>query len=284
MQKLNEKEKDMYDFAYRLLHNAGMKLKNRGKDGRIKVMKKTSHADLVTEDDIFVEKYLIEEIKEKYREHHIISEEGIHCLDRRCVAYTWIIDPIDGTTNYFRFGKDYAISLALYKEKRPVFGLVYDVAKEVVYGGKGGEGAWMNEKRQYPLLKKVEKLNESVAAISLRTIKELTNYRMNILDMLSRAQAYRYLGCASLEICKVANGEYDLFISSNVYIWDIAAAQVYIEEMGGFILSYNKNPEASFDGKFFVAAFRSPGLWNEVSPFFPEQIKEKLANSLYIAD
>ena len=186
----------------------------------------------------------------------------------------WIIDPIDGTTNYFRFGKDYAISLALYLDKKPIFGLIYDVANNRIYSEKDGVDVLSSKNGQIPLWRRDEKtLKEAVVAMSLRTMKELTGQGMDVFHMLSSAQAHRYLGCASLELCRVAHGEYDLFISSNVYEWDIAAARIYIEQSGGFILSLKKDINEHSDGKLFVAAFKSLTVWEEASQFFPEHIK-----------
>jgi myo-inositol-1(or 4)-monophosphatase len=270
---VNAEERQMYDFAYTLVESAGVKLKLKRMNSVLEYVEKTSHNDLVTEHDLFIEKYLTDLIISKYPNHGILSEEGNCNKSSSASEYIWIIDPIDGTTNYFRFGKDYAISLALYCLEKPVFGLVYDVSNSLMFSGKHDEGAIVNGCKPISLPGLVDLLSKSVVAISLRTMKEFESHGMDVLGMLSKAQAHRYLGCASLEICRVANGEYDLFISSNVHEWDIAAARVYLEQRGGFLISKKKDINGGAGGKLMVVAFRSPKIWEEAIHHLPVKIK-----------
>lgn len=272
---MNNEEREMYDFAYHLTQSAGSKLKLERRNSVIEVREKTSQMDLVTDHDIMIERFLAEAIMEKYPGHGILAEENQTWASADSNGYTWVIDPIDGTINYYRFGKDYAISLALYRDGNPIFGLVHDVANGVMFGARHGEGALMNGHRLNILPERKERMNKAVVAMSMRTMSELAGLDMDVLGMLSRVQAHRYLGCASLELCKVANGEYDLFISSNVYEWDIAAARIYLEQRGGFLLPRVKDKDSSRYGKLFVAAFRSPLIWEEALEYFPECIKNE---------
>lgn len=263
-------EREMHDFAYGLMLSAGAKLKSERKYSTIKIREKTSQMDIVTEQDILIEKYLTEAILEKYAEHAIIAEECYNETAYINGSYTWIIDPIDGTTNYYRFGKDYAISLALYYGDIPIFGLVYDVEKNVMHNAVSGEKPLLNDE----LNENRNKLNKAVVAMSFRTIKELSSMGADVFGLLSKAQAHRYLGCASLELCKVAKGEYDLYISSNVYTWDVAAARVLIEQNGGVMLTHKKeNKSNSCAEKLYVVAFRSSELWEEALELLPSNIR-----------
>lgn len=272
---MNTEEREMYDFANILMHSAGSRLKLERQDSVIEVREKTSHMDLVTEHDLLIEKLLVEAILRKYPGHSILAEESQEWVRSARGDYTWVIDPIDGTINYYRFGKDYAISLALYRDEKPIFGLVYDVANEVIFGAVQGEGAKMNGYRLDVLPDRHERLNKAVVGISLRTMREFTGLGMDVMEMLSMAQAYRYLGCASLEICKVANGEYDLFISSNVHEWDVAAARIFLEQRGGGVLIRRKVDNSSRLGKLWVAAFRSPLIWEEAFAYLPQCLRDK---------
>lgn len=272
---MNDEERGMYGFANVLMHFAGSKLKKERKHSVIKVREKTSQMDLVTEHDLLIEKLLVEAILEKYPRHSILAEESQEWVSSDRGGYTWVIDPIDGTINYYRFGKDYAISLALYRKENPIFGLVYDVANGVLFSAGHGEGAIMNGYRLNILPKRNESLNKAVVGISLRTIKEFAGLGMDVLEMLSRVQAHRYLGCASLELCRVANGEYDLFISSNVYEWDVAAARIFLEQRGGGVLIRRKDDSRSRCGKLLVAAFRSPLIWEEALEYLPQCLRDK---------
>ncbi len=271
---MNNEELGMFGFAESLVKSAGLKLlESRHSD--IKVREKTSQMDLVTDHDLLIESFLAEAIIEKYPGHDILTEESRAWSRAAGDGYTWVIDPIDGTVNYYRFGKDYAISLALYRDAYPVWGLVYDVANGVMYAASHAEGAKINGRSLSTLPERKERLSKAVVAMSLRTMAEMAGLGMDVLDMLSRVQAHRYLGCASLELCKVANGEYDLFISSNVYEWDVAAARIFLEERGGVILSRAKDKNNSRCGKLFIAAFRSPLIWKEALTYFPKCIRNK---------
>lgn len=282
---MNKEEREMYGFATSIVFSAGSKLKLERQYSVIEVREKTSHMDLVTEHDLAIEKYLVEAILKKYPEHGILAEESQsnsiqvngsrEKINPDNTRYTWVIDPIDGTVNFYRFGKDYAISLALFRDETPIFGLVFDVTNNVMYSAGHGEGATMNGNRLQILPKRQQKLNEAVVAMSLRTMRDFSGLGMDVLGMLSGVQAHRYLGCASLEVCKVANGEYDLFISSNVYEWDVAAARIFLEQCGGFFLSRKKENDHLSPGKLLIAAFRSPELWEEAIKHLPPGLRDK---------
>ncbi|MDQ7092544.1 inositol monophosphatase family protein [Desulfosporosinus sp. PR] len=272
---MNAEERDMYNFAMVLIYSAGSKLKQKRQSTKIKVREKSSQMDLVTDDDLLIENLLVAAILGRYPGHSILAEESQGWASPGAGGYTWVIDPIDGTVNYYRFGKDYAISLALYRHEIPVFGLVYDVANAVMYSAGHGEGAVMNGYRLNILPEGNERLNCAVVGISLRTMREFSGLGMDVLGMLSKAQAHRYLGCASLELCKVANGEYDLFISSNVHEWDIAAARIFIEQRGGGVLIGRKDGSRSRYDKLLVAAFRSPLIWQEAFAYLPQCLRDK---------
>ncbi|HBE76273.1 MAG TPA: hypothetical protein DDW65_00590 [Firmicutes bacterium] len=291
---MNNDEKQMFDFAYSLTRSAGLQLKQGRKNSVLRVREKTSPMDLVTEYDLVIERFLIEMIKEKYPDHEILAEESqtgsdpkgtVSCIvlgsNERIKAhrqgYRWVIDPIDGTVNYYRFGKDYTVSIALYKDETPVFGLVYDVAADVMFRAGQAEGATLNGYNLPDLPDRCRELNKAVVVMSLRTMREFYAIGTDVLGLLSRVQAHRYLGCASLELCKVAIGDYDLFISATVYEWDVAAARIFLEQCGGFFLCPKKdNPGTTVD-KLLVAAFRSPVLWRETLQYLPPDLRAQFA-------
>ncbi|MDQ2086745.1 inositol monophosphatase family protein [Herbivorax sp. ANBcel31] len=254
---MNEQERKMYDFMWVLIETVGKKLKVKRNSEVVKAFEKSSHSDLVTEHDVYVDNLLTSEIKDKFPYHCILSEEGGNCRSQNNEGYRWIIDPIDGTTNYFRNGKDYAISIALYNIDKPVFGLVYDCSNNIMYSGIHGQ------KIENDNACEVKELKNAVISMSSKTIKSMFEKGVNVIDLLSKAQAHRYLGCASIEICKVANKEYDMYISTNVYEWDIAAARIYLEQRGGHMVTKKATYSKDFNDKFFVAAFKSKKLWEE---------------------
>jgi len=273
---MNNEEREMFDFAAALVKAAGSQLLENRRRG-VRVREKTSPMDLVSDDDLIMERFLAEAIRNKYPGHDILAEESEEwsAAPGESCGYRWVIDPIDGTVNYYRFRKDYAISLALYREAQPVWGLVYDIAAGVMYSAGRGQGAWVNGRSLETLPAGTEMLSKAVVAMSLRTMAEMAALGMDVWQMLTRVQAYRYLGCASLELCRVADGYCDLFISSHVCAWDVAAARIYLEERGGVFLSRVKEEGASPRGKLLIAAFRSPSIWAETLSYIPGGIRKK---------
>jgi myo-inositol-1(or 4)-monophosphatase len=276
---MNQEERGMHDFAHGLVKAAGQQLKEARNHSSLQVKEKTSQMDLVTDQDVLIEEFLVGEILKRYPTHTILAEEshgaGRVCSGSSVERYTWIIDPIDGTVNYYRLGRDYAISLALYLNHKPVFGMVYDVANDLMYEASQHGGALLNGQHQGipgigTLAADCKTLNQAVVAMSLRTMREFSGKGMDVLGMLAKVQAHRYIGCASLELCKVANGEYDLFISCNVYPWDVAAARIFIEERGGVFLYRKRDKTTDPGSKLLVAAFRSPAVWKEVQEHLPQ--------------
>jgi len=272
---LNIYERGIYEFATTLIEDAGKKLKTECQNLTITICEKTSYSDIVTTHDVFIEQFLTKTILKNYPEHSIMAEESYIFGNLSIEGYTWIIDPIDGTTNYCHSSKDYAISMALYRNEQPVFGFVYDVANELIYRGIDGEGSTLNGNKMNGLTRENTCLHNGIVSISFNTMNELNNKGMNVFDWLSQVRGYRYMGCASLELCKVAKGEYDLYISTNVYPWDIAAARILIEQCGGVFISCPKDKSVSQGGKLFVAAFHSSLLWEETLIYIPDSIKNE---------
>lgn len=278
---MNVMEEEMYSFACKLVHSAGIKLKRERNPDTLSIREKTSQMDIVTEHDVLIEKFLTEAILEKYPGHQIVAEENEE-LPRDVPAemesirepYKWVIDPIDGTINFCRFDGDYTISLAVYKDEKPVFGLVYDVARDTLYSAAKDGKAGISHQPVQNLPRCQDSLNKAVLAMSLRTMLAFSESGMDVLRLLSKAQAHRYSGCASLELCRVAMGKIDFFISSTVYEWDVAAARIFLEACGGYFLSFKKTPGLQ-RSKLFVAAFRSPLLWEEIIRYLPGEIREK---------
>ncbi|WP_051533946.1 inositol monophosphatase family protein [Desulfitibacter alkalitolerans] len=193
--------------------------------------KNHDHRDLLTEFDERVQSLVIAELKKNYPDHKFISEEKHNNGD--LTGYVWILDPIDGTTNFVCFKKNFSISLALYKDGKPVFGIVYDAVNDDLYQGISGEGAYLNNKRINNLTR--IPLKNCIINISLNSIEELYNkYRIKIFNLAKDVRGHRYFGAASLELCKIATGELNIYISTNLKSWDFAAAGIILNEVGGY--------------------------------------------------
>lgn len=196
------------------------------------------HRELLTEYDVKIERYLIENIRKRYPGHKFISEEREN--QDSLAGFVWIIDPIDGTTNFVSWQKSFTISVALYKDGNPIFGIVYDVMNDDLYLGIVGQGAYLNGKK----LKKLDKtdLKECILDASLNSIQIFYNkYQRKVFNIARDVRGHRSCGAASLAICKIALGEIQVYISAKLKVWDFAAAGIILNEVSGYYNAINDN-------------------------------------------
>jgi len=222
-------------FIQELAFRAGVRLQEYNTLCKDIICKNGDATNLVTEFDIKIEKFLADEIRYKFPSHGFITEEKV-VTNIGTEDYTWIIDPIDGTTNFISFGSDFAISIALYKESKPVMGVVYDVMAGKMYVGVKDGGAWLNGKN-IKCISGANCLHDAVIDCSLRSMVYMSREKnINFFALAGKIRAHRSSGCASLAICKIAQGLLDVYLSAYLYIWDYAAARIILEEMNGVMV------------------------------------------------
>lgn len=220
---------EKYEYAKKVVYQAGNTLKNKAS---VEVdYKNNDSTDLVTNCDIECQTEIMNEIKRVYPDDSWISEENVNDVHS---SNFWVLDPIDGTTNFVMMRKNYSISLAYYHEGIPVIGLVYDVDADILYHGVKGHGAFKNDVRLNPLPKC--NLRESVLDGSLKSLLSFQQvHELNLKVLTKKVRAHRSFGCSSLTICHIAENQKQLFVSNHVKIWDYAAARILLEEVGGCI-------------------------------------------------
>ena len=186
-------------------------------------------ADFVSNADLKAEKIIIEELKKARPYYSIISEED-GSETNKDKSNTWIIDPIDGTTNFLHGIPHFAISIALKSNDEIVSGIIYDPIKDEMFYAEKDNGAFFNNQRIR--VSKKRKLNSCLFATGGLSYKEV--------DLPLRKS-----GSAALDIAYVAAGRFDGYFQNNVNLWDIAAGIIILKEAGGLIneidLSQNKN-------------------------------------------
>ena len=222
-------------FIQELAFRAGARLQEYNTLCKDIMCKNGDTSNLLTEFDIKIEKFLADEIRYKFPSHGFITEEKV-VTNIGTEDYTWIIDPIDGTTNFISSGNDFAVSIALYKESNPVMGVVYDVMSGKMYVGVKDGGAWLNGENIKPI-SGAKCLQDAVVDCSLRSMVYLSKEKnINFFYLSGKIRAHRSSGCASLAICKIAQGSLDIYLSAYLYIWDYAAARIILEEMHGLMV------------------------------------------------
>lgn len=195
--------------------------------------------DLVTQVDKMCEKEIIAILQGAFPSHDILAEEGGG--ERHNSDYRWVIDPIDGTTNYAHSYPLFATSIALEHKGEIVLGVVYEPNLKELFIAEKGSGAFCNER----------KIQVSKTS-NLRHAMLSTGFAYNILEtgennleqfgkFLMKAQAVRRDGVASTDLCYVAMGRYDGFWELNLKPWDVAAGFLVIEEAGGRVSDYQGN-------------------------------------------
>ena len=187
-------------------------------------VKKKGPKDFVTKTDKRVEKILIEELKKSKKNYSFISEEAgiINNSDENNI---WIIDPIDGTTNFLHGIPHFAISVALKCKNEITTGLIFDPIKNEMFYAEKNLGSFLNNRR-IRVSKKFE-LEDCLFA---------TNHQGAVHSKLN----LRYTGCAALDLAYVASGRFDGYFHNKINIWDVAAGVLIISEAGGKVNDINK--------------------------------------------
>ena len=206
-------------------------------------------SDFVTNTDKKIEKILIEELNKAKKNYSILSEE-IGVIENSDKDNFWIIDPIDGTTNFLHGIPHFAISIALKNKNEIISGLIYDPIKNEMFYAEKDNGAFLNNQRIRVSSKK--NLNECLFASGGRL--EI-NSKLNI----------RKSGSAALDLAYVAAGRYDGYWQREINYWDIAAGIILVKESGGFI---NPIKEKDFTGKKIDIVATNSKIHEELTTLF----------------
>ncbi len=198
--------------------------------------------NFVTYVDKGSEKMLIEKLAPLIPEAGFIAEEGTSV--KKGPKYNWIIDPLDGTTNFLHNVRPYAISIGLMEDNDVIAGVVHEVGGNETFTAWKNGGAWLNGKRIH--VSGTPKLSGSLVATGFpyNLFDRLTPY-MNLLTYLVKStHGVRRLGSASIDLAYVACGRFDLFFEYDLKIWDIAAGMLLVREAGGMFSDFSGNMTA----------------------------------------
>ncbi|XP_041103117.1 inositol monophosphatase 1-like [Polyodon spathula] len=227
------------------------------------VMLKTSPADLVTETDQKVEKMIISAIKEKFPTHSFIGEESV-AAGAECVltdSPTWIIDPIDGTTNFVHRFPFMAVSIAFAVNQVTEFGIVYSCKEDKMYTARKGKGAFLNGvKLNVSGQKDITKSLVITEVGPERDPKILKTLFTNLEKLLNiPIHGFRAAGTAATDMCFVAAGEADAYYHIGMHCWDIAASSIIVTEAGGVLMDTDGGPFDMMCRRIIAASSRAVG-------------------------
>jgi myo-inositol-1(or 4)-monophosphatase len=191
-----------------------------------------SHADFVSEVDRAAEQTIIQTLLEAYPDHAILAEESGAQGDSE---FVWIIDPLDGTTNFLHGFPQFAVSIALQHKGVITQAVVYDPTKNELFTATRGRGAFLNDKR-IRVTKRVN-LADSLIGTGFPYTKfdHMDAYVGIFKDLIQKTAGLRRPGSAALDLAWMAAGRYDGFFETGLHIWDIAAGTLLITEAGGMV-------------------------------------------------
>ena len=220
-------------------------IRDFGEVEKLQVSKKGPR-DFVTKTDKHVEKVLIEELSKTKKNYSFLSEE-IGSIENKDKDNVWIIDPIDGTTNFLHGIPHFAICLALESKKQIISGLIYDPIKDEMFYAEKNKGAYLNNQRLRVSNKNL--IDECLFSSNHEGVK-FTNLNM------------RYSGCAGLDLAYVASGRLDGFFHNKINIWDIATGALLVKEAGGIVNDLDKFNHNNIDIRAASGAINDKMLEN----------------------
>ncbi|XP_034468790.1 inositol monophosphatase 1-like [Hippoglossus hippoglossus] len=227
------------DHAVAIARKSGEVVREALRDDR-KVMTKSSSIDLVTKTDQKVEHLIIQLVREKFPTHRFIGEESVAAGETCDLtdSPTWIIDPIDGTTNFVHAFPFVAVSIGFYVKKQSEFAVVYSCLEDKMFTARRGRGAFCNGE---PLqVSDQEDVRQSIIATefgSNRDVEAVDKIFSSLRNILCLpVQGVRSAGTAAINMCLVASGCVEAYYEIGVHVWDIAAASLIVSEAGGVLM------------------------------------------------
>jgi len=201
--------------------------------GRSQEIRSKGLRDIVTEADLAAQAKAIEIIRSRYPDHDIWAEEAGQTPDGAS-DYCWIVDPLDGTTNYSRGFPCFSVSIALSQRGEVILGVVYDPLRDQLFRAQRGQNAYLNDDRIH--VSAAEKLIDAVVGLDWAHEQELRcQVAQLVAEVAPKIRTLRSTGSAALGLCSVAAGWTDAYFHLSLKPWDVAAASVIIQEAGGTV-------------------------------------------------
>jgi myo-inositol-1(or 4)-monophosphatase len=204
--------------------------------------------DIKLEIDIQAQALISKLLLEEFPAHALYGEEGI--VGDQSSDHQWIVDPLDGTVNYFYGIPHFCISIALRRHNEIIVGVIYDPIREEMWAGQRGEISKLN-KTAIHVSDRAE-LAEAVISVGLAKTGETINTNFPLLQqMIHRVRKCRVLGSAALDMAYVACGRLDAYIETGISLWDIAAGWLLVENAGGTV---DLRPRENMKDKYSIVA------------------------------
>jgi myo-inositol-1(or 4)-monophosphatase len=221
-----------------------------------------NHNDFVTEVDQAAEQAIIDVLRQAYPDHAILAEESGPSANLTGEnEHVWIIDPLDGTTNFIHGFPQYAVSIALQYRGQITQAVVYDPTRNELFTASKGGGAFLNEKRLR--VAKRDKLADALIGTGFpyTDLSALDEYVKMFHLMTQKSAGLRRPGAAALDLAYVAAGRLDGFFEKNLKPWDIAAGALLITEAGGIVADFSGESDYLYHGDVIAG---SPKIFGQM--------------------
>jgi myo-inositol-1(or 4)-monophosphatase len=222
----------MLNIAVRAARRAAGIINRAARNLDVIAVKEKAAKDFVSEVDREAEQAIIRTLREAYPDHSILAEESGACGKSE---YEWIIDPLDGTTNFLHGFPQYAVAIALRHRGVVTQGVIYDPSRNELFTATRGRGAFLNDQRMR--VSRRPRLESSLlgTGFPFRQLEHIEAYLATLREMMTRAAGVRRAGSATLDLAYVAAGRLDGFWEFGLSPWDMAAGALMVVEAGGLV-------------------------------------------------
>jgi myo-inositol-1(or 4)-monophosphatase len=228
----------MLNIAVKAARKAGSIINRASLDIDVLRVTAKGRSDFVTEVDKAAEEAIIDTLKQAYPAHAILAEESGASAPEGGSEYTWIIDPLDGTTNFIHGFPQYAVSIALQHKGQIAHAVVFDPTRNELFTASRGRGAFLNDRRMR--VSRRTQLREALigTGFPFRQLEHLDEYVKMFKLVTEHTAGVRRPGAAALDLSYVAAGRLDGFWELGLSPWDVAAGSLLIIEAGGLIADF----------------------------------------------
>lgn len=268
----------MLNIAVKAARLAGNIINHASRDLDLVQVSRKQQNDFVTEVDKAAEKIIIETLLKAYPDHAILAEESGHIPSQKGHSdYIWIIDPLDGTSNFIHGFPQYAVSIGLQHKGILTQGVVYDPSRDELFTATKGTGAYLNNRR-IRVSKRIRLADALLGTgFPFKNLDILDDYLTLFRKLTATSAGIRRPGAAALDLAYVACGRFDGFFEIGLSPWDIAAGRLLITEAGGLVGGFD-GETAPLESKDIVAA--NPKIFAQMIALFKESLPQGiLANS-----
>ncbi len=250
------------DIARLAAQTAGKIQKEYYQRAGLRIDCKSSEKDLVTEADRACDEAVIQLLREKCPQDSILTEESFQEGSEIDLSRAWVLDPIDGTTNFAHGFPFFCVSIAYLVNGQPEVGVVYDAMHDECFHAIRGQGAYLND--QPMTISQIDRLDKALLATGFPASVSLQDNMRNFQSFMEKTHGVRRAGSAALDLVYVACGRLDGFWELGLSPWDVAAGALIVQEAGGLATASDSGPLRLDQRRIDILAVNNPMLQAQI--------------------